>query len=34
MRHGGIPPYLETQDYVVKVLGYYRHYRTAEIQTR
>jgi soluble lytic murein transglycosylase-like protein len=28
MRYGGIPPYAETQDYVVKVLGYYRRYRT------
>jgi soluble lytic murein transglycosylase-like protein len=27
MRHGGIPPYPETQDYVVKVIGYYRQYR-------
>ena len=27
MRHGGIPPYAETQDYVVRVLGYYRKYR-------
>ncbi|MDF3066297.1 MAG: Lytic transglycosylase, catalytic precursor [Polyangiaceae bacterium] len=29
MRHGGIPPYPETQDYVVKVVGYYRQYRAA-----
>jgi soluble lytic murein transglycosylase-like protein len=29
IRHGGIPPYAETQQYVVKVLGYYRHYRAA-----
>lgn len=28
VRHGGVPPYDETQDYVVKVLGYYRRYRT------
>ena len=27
IRHGGIPPYTETQDYVVKVIGYYRQYR-------
>lgn len=27
MRHGGIPPYPETQDYVTKVIGYYRQYR-------
>lgn len=27
MRHGGIPPYPETQDYVVRVVGYYRQYR-------
>jgi soluble lytic murein transglycosylase-like protein len=26
MRHGGIPPYEETQDYVVKVIGYYRRF--------
>lgn len=29
IRFGGIPPYEETQSYVVKVLGYYRHYRAA-----
>ena len=27
IRHGGIPPYPETQDYVVRVVGYYRQYR-------
>jgi soluble lytic murein transglycosylase-like protein len=27
MQHGGIPPYQETREYVVKVLEYYRHYR-------
>jgi soluble lytic murein transglycosylase-like protein len=27
MRYGGIPPYPETQDYVVRVVGYYRQYR-------
>lgn len=27
MRHGGIPPYPETQDYVTRVIGYYRAYR-------
>ena len=26
-RHGGVPPYSETQDFVEKVLGYYRVYR-------
>ncbi len=28
MRHGGIPPYPETQDYVTKVIGHYRQYRS------
>jgi soluble lytic murein transglycosylase-like protein len=27
IRHGGIPPYPETQDYVVRVIGHYRQYR-------
>ena len=27
MKYGGIPPYQETQDYVVKVLANYRQYR-------
>ena len=25
-KHGGIPPYAETQDYVVKITGYYNRY--------
>jgi hypothetical protein len=28
VRHGGIPPYAETQQYVIKVLHYYHRYRT------
>ncbi len=28
MRYGGIPPYEETQNYVLKVLQYYHRYRT------
>ncbi|MCU0656281.1 MAG: lytic transglycosylase domain-containing protein [Polyangiaceae bacterium] len=32
MRHGGIPPYEETQDYVVKVLTYYRRFAAAQPQ--
>jgi soluble lytic murein transglycosylase-like protein len=27
MRHGGIPPYPETRDYVSRVLAFYRSYR-------
>jgi soluble lytic murein transglycosylase-like protein len=29
IRHGGIPPYNETQDYVIKAITYYRRYRDA-----
>ena len=28
IQHGGIPPYAQTQNYVVKVTQYYRRYRT------
>lgn len=31
MRYGGIPPYPETQDYVVRVVGYYRQYRNESV---
>jgi soluble lytic murein transglycosylase-like protein len=31
IRHGGIPPYPETQDYVVRVIGYYRQYRAEAV---
>ena len=34
IRHGGIPPYEETQFYVAKVLAYYRHYRSARALRR
>lgn len=27
LRHGGIPPYRETEDYVTRVIGLYRKYR-------
>jgi soluble lytic murein transglycosylase-like protein len=30
VRYAGIPPYEETQDYVVKVTGFYRSYRTTK----
>jgi soluble lytic murein transglycosylase-like protein len=32
IRHGGIPPYQETQDYVVKVLTNYRKYRAEKLR--
>jgi soluble lytic murein transglycosylase-like protein len=34
IRHGGIPPYAETQDYVARVLSYYRHYRGNQVASR
>ncbi len=34
MRHGGIPPYEETQNYVLKVLHYYQLYRTIDDVTQ
>jgi soluble lytic murein transglycosylase-like protein len=33
MRHGGIPPYEETQGYVLKVLHYYHRYRSTRDTT-
>lgn len=33
-RHGGIPPYAETQAYVTKVLHFYHRYRTLRDRTR
>ncbi len=32
IRHGGIPPYAETQEYVKRVLHYYRQYRATPRQ--
>lgn len=29
-KHGGVPPYRETRDYVNRVMGYYRQYSRAE----
>lgn len=31
-KHGGIPPFAETRDYVRRVLGYYRTYRGDSLQ--
>jgi soluble lytic murein transglycosylase-like protein len=33
MRHGGIPPYTETQAYVTRVRTYYARYRTTRDTT-
>ncbi len=33
-KYGGVPPYAETQDYVRKVLGYYRQFRRFLSQTQ
>lgn len=32
IQHGGIPPYAETRDYVVKVLEHYRQYRDSAVK--
>ncbi|HET9955488.1 MAG TPA: transglycosylase SLT domain-containing protein [Polyangiaceae bacterium] len=34
MRHGGIPPYPETRDYVSRVLAYYRQYSAQRAPAR
>jgi soluble lytic murein transglycosylase-like protein len=34
IRHGGIPPYEETQNYVARVLSYYRYYRSLNYGAR
>lgn len=34
IRNGGIPPYEETQQYVSKVLAYYRYFRSASLAPR